>query len=484
MAPQRRPPPRGSSRHQPPPASSAEALLSEARRVKQAAERKSDGAAKVGALEQTARLFQNALSMSLSLPVQEEALFDLGEVFLELAGSLQTRGLHLAGSPFRNEKKKAQALELHSQASVEATSACRQSFEMYERVCALEGVGELKQEALVNSGNALCEWASLATSIPEDKGGGAAVAAELHKQADERYSRALAVTPEDVELLTNVGDCCVQRAELIHSVLQPSGGPVVSHEAWAPVKEIYEHGLQVYSKACANADTRIGDDLGGLLQNWSAGLLSFAERTPDLQEANEAYRQAQEKLRSAIKFKKTDVTLFIALGESFANQAERFTADPALQQQVLKLLEEAVNAGFSAALTIDSTNVESLLGLGDAHMAAGKLLANSGNLAMANTHWKQSSASFMRASKFLAADTEYKYKLSFEEQCDALYNLACAAALSGQEADAVKALNQLASVDAISTYDLAQDADLECLRSKDWFTALLKANSSSSTMKQ
>lgn len=92
-----------------------------------------------------------------------------------------------------------------------------------------------------------------------------------------RYSRALAVTPEDVELLTNVGDCCVQRAELFHSALQQSGGSVVSLQAWAPVKEIYEHGLQVYSKACANADTRIGDDLGGLLQNWSAGLSSFAE---------------------------------------------------------------------------------------------------------------------------------------------------------------------------------------------------------------
>lgn len=61
------------------------------------------------------------------------------------------------------------------------------------------------------------------------------------------------------------------------------------------------------------------------------------QRTPDLQEANDAYRQAQEKLRSAIKFKKTDVALFIALGESFASQAERSNADPALQQQVLHL---------------------------------------------------------------------------------------------------------------------------------------------------
>jgi hypothetical protein len=75
--------------------------------------------------------------------------------------------------------------------------------------------------------------------------------------------------------------------------------------------------------------------------------------------------------------------------------------------QALKLLEEAVNAGFSAALNIDSTSVESLLGLGDAHMAAGKLLARSGNLATANTHWRQSTEAFMKASKHLAAGTSY-----------------------------------------------------------------------------
>lgn len=63
---------------------------------------------------------------------------------------------------------------------------CRQSFEMYERVCTLEGTGELKQEARVNSGNALCDWASLAAGIPEDKGGGLSFSAQLYNQADER----------------------------------------------------------------------------------------------------------------------------------------------------------------------------------------------------------------------------------------------------------------------------------------------------------
>lgn len=71
--------------------------------------------------------------------------------------------------------------------------------------------------------------------------------------------------------------------------------------------------------------------------------------------------------------------------------------------QILKLYEEAVNSGFAAALTVDSTNVEALLGLGDAHTAAGKLLAQSGNMALAKIHWKQSSEAFMKASKFLAA---------------------------------------------------------------------------------
>jgi hypothetical protein len=54
--------------------------LAEARRLKQATERKSDGALKAAALEQTVKLFQNAMSMPLSPPAQEEALFVLVRV--------------------------------------------------------------------------------------------------------------------------------------------------------------------------------------------------------------------------------------------------------------------------------------------------------------------------------------------------------------------------------------------------------------------
>lgn len=82
------------------------------------------------------------------------------------------------------------------------------------------------------------------------------------------------------------------------------------------------------------------------------------------------------------------------------------------------------------------------------------------------------------------SDVECKYKLSYEEQCDVLYNLACVAALHGQEADAANALNQLALTEAISAYDLVQDADLETLRSKEWFGSLLQNKSTGSNMKE
>jgi hypothetical protein len=179
--------PRNSSNSAAAAPATATAILAEARRLKQAAERKPDGiVSKQATLEQSARLFQNALNLPLSLPIQEEALFDLGEVFLLWSSSLQTRRAIEAGSPFRGKIKKDQALDLQHQISINAANLSRQSFEMYERVWALEGRGELKQEALVNSGNSLCDWASLLASISEENGGGIAAAAERYNEADKR----------------------------------------------------------------------------------------------------------------------------------------------------------------------------------------------------------------------------------------------------------------------------------------------------------
>lgn len=62
-----------------------------------------------------------------------------------------------------------------------------------------------------------------------------------------------------------------------------------------------------------------------------------------------------------------------------------------------------MNDGFGAALKINASNIEALLGLGDAHLAAGKLLHESGNPANAMLHWVQSSDAFLQVVKLLSA---------------------------------------------------------------------------------
>ena len=64
-------------------------------------------------------------------------------------------------------------------------------------------------------------------------------------------------------------------------------------------------------------------------------------------------------------------------------------------------------------------------------------------------------------------------ELGFGEQCDVLYNLACATCLAGDEKGAAMALRQLAEAGALCGSDLAADEDLATLRGRDWFDKLL-----------
>lgn len=79
------------------------------------------------------------------------------------------------------------------------------------------------------------------------------------------------------------------------------------------------------------------------------------------------------------------------------------------------------------------------------------------------------------------ADSGSEVNLKFDEQCDVLYNLACAAALAGAEPEAHEALVQLASVDALSVKDAVDDLDLASLRATQWFSALVQGIQSTTT---
>ncbi|KAI5061297.1 hypothetical protein GOP47_0023802 [Adiantum capillus-veneris] len=412
-----------------------------------------DSASAVGALISEAE--RQALAMPLSPPQEDETLFDLGEVYFLLGSTSQAKMYQNLGSILGANMLKEVALDIQSNATRQSIAFYRASHDMYEKVVARDSL-VLKQEALINSGNSLCDWAEL---LPP------AMGSSLFEKADLWYTAALSESADDVELLTNFADCKVKRAEL--EMLIESSLPEA--QPWSKAKEFYSRAMSAYGHACSLADTNKGDDLAGLLQNWGASLSSLAQHTPDSQEALLAHDQAMEKLRNAAKFRPTDVTIFIAIGEACSAYAERIP-----QAQALELLATSVDEGFGVALKIDANCMDAILGEAESHLAAGKLARIIGMESAAKNHYGRSLNSYLRALQMLRADEKNECKLKFEEQCNVLYNLACVAALCSQESVAAEALTLLARVGGFSPSDLAEDADLQTLQTKEWFVSLRK----------
>lgn len=442
----------------------AAGILSEAERLKQQAERKPEGQAREPLLAQCAKLLEQALGSPLSPRQEEEALFDLGGVYALWGSSVQAGMYQTLGSIFSGNLHKDNALNIQSDAMGQSADLYRKSHEIYEKV-ASGNSAVLKQEALINSGNSLCDWAELLLVLSADRGGSAVAASDLFGKADLRYSTALSVSPDDVELLTNSGDCNVKRAELELLI----GSDTPQSQAWTTAKAFYTKAMSAYGHACSLADARVGDDLAGLLQNWGASLLSLAERTPDASEAMVAHEQALEKLRTAAKFHPMDVSIFIAIGEACCAWAEQLG-----RMQALDLLVLAIEEGFGTALKINATCLDAMIGEAEAHLEAGKSASSIERQFVAEEHFIQSLNSYTRALQILKADMKNDCKLKFEEQCNMLFNLACVAAICNQESVSAEVLILLVQVGGISISDLAEDPDLQSLRTKDWFLALLQ----------
>ena len=71
----------------------------------------------------------------------------------------------------------------------------------------------------------------------------------------------------------NYGDYNIKRAEVEMQSSQESS----ESQAWATAKDFYSKAFQMYEHAWNLGNASVGDDMSGLLQNWGAGLASFAE---------------------------------------------------------------------------------------------------------------------------------------------------------------------------------------------------------------
>ncbi|EFJ30442.1 hypothetical protein SELMODRAFT_440352 [Selaginella moellendorffii] len=428
------------------------------RKLKQQAERKS-GIAREPLLARSAEIFESALGQQALQQDRDECLFDLGDTCFLWAKSIATAVPSLA-TPLTGDTKKARAEVLKLEAFARAAPLFTKSFEIFDKI----ELSELKAEALTNSGSVLCELAEVLVELPETQGGGLGVAMKLCSDAYERYSAALSASPDDLDVHANMADCCIRQAELL------AQGPS-SWESWDRAKLLYDRALEVYEYVCSVADTKKGDDLSTLLENWAACLVSKAEHVPDYLEALELYGIACEKLCAATKLSPTRIALFTALGDSYIAEFERLPEEPPFFEKRYSTMLSAVES-FTTALRINSSNIDALLGIAEAHRLASRSSRLLGNSRGSHDHSDQSTTYHMRCIELLKSG---EHDIDFSRQCDVLYNLACVAVQCGREQDATAALKLLGQAEAVTAAELVDDPDFESSKSSAWFWSLVNS---------
>ena len=222
----------------------------------------------------------------------------------------------------------------------------------------------------------------------------------------------------------------------------------------------YRESFSLYERACGFCDANRGDDLSGLLYDWGCSLTSYASFLAQSLDASEdAVRIADaavEKLRAAGQFAIGDVGALNALGDAYQTKAEilsRFDdAAPAVDNLRLAICE-----AYDVALKLNSTELNSTIGRGEAHMALAALFRRSGDHARADeasdTAWKAYDKALKLGDKNDPG--------TCEERFEVVYNAACAANRAGQRDAARHLLSQLLLCDGTTQEAIDNDPDLK-----------------------
>lgn len=319
-----------------------------------------------------------------------------------------------------------------AQADSQAEALLRDSVAAYQRV--LEE-GQPRVDALVNAGNALSSWAEVCAK----KDAGQAV--QLLQQATEAYQGALQ-KEEDALTWSNLADCLVQRASLCCEAGQGSvGGP------------LFQEAMQAYQRACGLSDAADGDDVPGLLINWSRGLLAMAQQAQDVALALSLLDDATRRLERSIAFQRGSEDPLLALGDVLLERGEKLAAagDSAAAGTAL---QRALAGGYHQVQRIRAGSPEAAVGAADVHVQLARLAEGTGGGGdAAAQHWAAAEAGYRAALQQPAA-------FDFQERCDARYNHACTLARCGRVQEAGAVLRQLMALGAVSQQDVGQDADL------------------------
>lgn len=167
----------------------------------------------------------------------------------------------------------------------------------------------------------------------------------------------------------------------------------------------------------------------------------------DAEAACATYAIAVQKLQAAIVFVRGDVAPHNALGDAYVSWAERLSDNDVMQH--LKL---ALNLGYQAALHINASCAEALIGVGEVHNKMGKLcLRNASN--DARQQFQEGATAYERALQ-LPAELG-----TFQDRCETRYNYACLLALCKRDKEAIAVLGNLLQNQGVTAHDIANDTD-------------------------
>jgi len=293
---------------------------------------------------------------------------------------------------------------------------------------------ELRVDALVNLGNTLSLWATVAADPGQVDA--------LHREALECYDHALAAE-DDATTRNNKGDALIAYAEFL-----------AEHGRADDAQGAYEEALLAYDRAVQQSDSQKGDNLPMLLLDYGSALLSMAEfcfRTRrDVPRAGALLDEAEKRLAVSVSFGRGSAAVHTALGEVYLLGGE--------MQNDMSSLDKAGEA-FAAALRIQRTDADGLIGAAETAVLKSKRPVPAAD---ASTGTNSDTVHLSQAADlYRSAFASGTFSGTLKDKADTLYNYACCLSALPQGADeAVRILSTLISRGLVTREEARADLDL------------------------
>ena len=297
----------------------------------------------------------------------------------------------------------------------------------------------LRVDALVNLGNTLSLWATVAADPVEID--------RLYREAMECYDYAL-ILEDDATTRNNKGDVLIAYAEFLAARCEKGfqGGEAEAVETVEAALRVYEAALMAYDGAVQLSDSQKGDNLPMLLLDYGAGYLSMAEfcfktRHEDAR-ALGLLDEAEKRLLLSVSFGRGSVGVHTALGEVYLLGGE--------VRNDVGTLERAGEA-FGAALRIQRSDVDGLIGAAE---TAAEMAKRVGRVEERDQLFRQA------GDYYRLAFGSGKFTGKLKEKGECLYNYACCmSATSDGVEEAVRILTTLRTKGLVTGAEIRADRD-------------------------